>query len=155
MERQGLKHILKQFISVFCLGITLCVVLDCSKSPKPIEYGVDNCKFCDMTIIDIKHAAEIVTHTGKAYKFDAIECMIRFSIQKKTTKYTHQLITDFSNPGILIDAKQATFLISPNLPSPMGAFLSGFSSIENAQSAQAEFNGELYNWTAIQKIINQ
>ena len=67
----------------------------------------------------------------------------------------NQLISDFSNPGDLINAKNSTFLVSKNLPSPMGAFLSGFTSEKVAQLKQEEHGGILYNWTEIQKHINK
>lgn len=32
-----------------------------------------------MTIVDKQHAAQVVTKKGKAYSFDAIECMVHYS----------------------------------------------------------------------------
>lgn len=135
--------------------LTILFLFACSGKPKPIDYGHDNCQFCDMTIIDNKHASEVVTTKGKIYKFDAIECMIRYIDRTTEQEYAYQLISDFSNPGELINAEQSTFLISKNLPSPMGAFLSGFASNEQAQFTFTEKGGTLYNWEHIQnQIIN-
>ena len=41
---------------------------------------------------------------------------------------------------------KATFLISENVPSPMGAFLSAFKNKVDAEKIQSEKGGELYSW---------
>lgn len=94
----------------------------CSIAPEPINYGQDGCHFCKMTIVDKVHAAEIVTTKGKVYKFDATECMINFMDEFETSNIELFLSNNYSTPEELIDSKEATFLISENVPSPMGAF---------------------------------
>ncbi len=140
-----------RFYHRLLLGITILLyILACSAEPQPINYGSDSCNFCGMTIMENKYAAEVVTTKGKAYKFDAIECMIRYIDRNKDQEYAHQLISDYSDPGDFIDANSSTFLISKNIPSPMGEFLSGFSSNEKAQLMLAEKGGTLYSWAHIQ-----
>lgn len=135
--------------------LPLLYLFACSAEPKPIDYGQDNCHFCAMTIMDNKHAAQLVTSKGKVRKFDAIECMIRYIDRTDKQEYAYQLVSDFSNPGELINTRQSTFLISENLPSPMGAFLSGFLLEKDAQLTQEEHGGILYTWEDIQKHINK
>ena len=54
----------------------------------------------------------------------------------------------YTEPEILIDATSATFLISENVPSPMGAFLSAFKNKADAEKYSNLIKaGELYNWT--------
>lgn len=134
--------------------LTILFLFACSGKPKPIDYGHDNCQFCDMTIMDNKHAAEVVTTKGKIYKFDAIECMIRHIDKSAEQVYAYRLISDFSNPGELINAEQSIYLVSKNIPSPMGEFLSGFSSEKEAKLAMEEKGGVLYSWDRIKEIIN-
>ncbi len=137
------------------LGILIVLYLfACSAEPKPINYGHDNCQFCDMTIMDNKYAAEVVTNKGKIYKFDAIECMIWHIDRSAKQEYAYRLISDYSNPGELINAEQSIYLVSKNLPSPMGAFLSGFSSEKEAKLTMEEKGGMLYNWNQIKENIN-
>ena len=116
-----------------------------------MEYGSDACHLCEMTIVDKQHSAQIVSCKGKAYKYDSIECMIR-STQKsmKDTDISLYLVADFSKPGELVNAKNATYLISENILSPMGANLSAFSSSGDAKDTQEEFSGKLYSWDEIQ-----
>lgn len=79
-----------------------------------------------MTIVDKQHAAELVSAKGKVFKYDAIECMINDLKKKKDLEIGLLFVNDYASPGTLIDAKIATFLISEQIKSPMGAFLSAF-----------------------------
>jgi copper chaperone NosL len=133
----------KKLIVVLTLAI---VLISCSAKPKAIEYGVDGCHFCRMTIVDKLYAAEIVTKKGKVYKFDAAECMINFMNEFDTSIIALYLSNHYTEPEVLIDATQATFLISENIPSPMGAFLSVFKNKEDAIKTQAEKSGDIYTW---------
>lgn len=128
------------------LAILSISLYSCSISPEPITYGKDGCAYCQMTIVDKQHAAEIVTDKGKAFKFDAIECMLNYNNENQEQTVALFLINDFKGSGDLIDAQKATYLISENIPSPMGAFLSGFESAEKANEVQKDKGGELYNW---------
>lgn len=127
----------------------LLILLSCNAKPKAIDYGNEGCHFCKMTIVDKLHAAEIVTHKGKVYKFDATECMVNFMKEFDTSEIKLYLSNIYTEPEILIDATQATFLISNNIPSPMGAFLSAFKTKEDAKSFQTEKRGTLYTWSEL------
>ncbi|EDP71842.1 hypothetical protein FBALC1_12112 [Flavobacteriales bacterium ALC-1] len=138
---QTLKH-------YFALTLLL-LFLSCNVSPQPINYGSDGCHFCKMTIVDKVHAAEIVTKKGKTYKFDATECMVNFMNDFDISEIELYLSNNYTEPEALIDATKASFLISENIPSPMGAFLSAFKSKEDAEKFQSEKGGELYTWAAL------
>ena len=116
-----------------------------------MNYGSDACHYCDMTIVDKQHASQLVTSKGKAYKYDAIECMVH-SLQDEfvDTEMAHYLVADFRQPGELIDAKKTSFLVSEKLQSPMGANLSAFINEAAGKKAQEEFTGKTYSWEAIQ-----
>jgi len=142
------------FICRFSLVIvSLLTLAGCSIEPKPIEYGKDACAHCMMNIVDDQHAAQLVTDKGKVYKFDAIECMVNELKEEVNTEYAYQLVCDFNTPGDLIDAHTAFYLISENLPSPMGAYLSAFSGQPQADSALAQFSGELHSWDELFVIL--
>lgn len=136
--------------SVFML-LLLLVLQSCSISPKPISYGDDVCQYCSMTIIDAQHAAELVTDKGKAFKFDAVECMLNYKLEAKKTGVAMHLCNHYTKPGELIEAENATYLISEGLPSPMGAFLTAFKTEEEALEAQKKHGGIIYSWTALNK----
>ena len=91
----------------------------CAVEPRPINYGKDACAFCEMTIVDRQHASEIVTKTGKAYKYDSIECMLRDRKNHTDETIALYLVCDFAQAGQFTDALQAVYLVSENIPSPM------------------------------------
>lgn len=128
----------------------LILIVSCSISPKPIAYGSDGCHFCSMTIVDKQHAAEYVTKKGKAFKFDASECMMNQLKEVDNSTIALFLVNDYNKPGELVDATKATYLISENIPSPMGAFLSAFENKEEAEKAHTANNGELLTWIELQ-----
>lgn len=133
----------------------LLIFFSCNVAPKAIDYGNDGCHFCKMTIVDKVHAAEIVTKKGKVYKFDATECMVNFLNDFDTSEIALYLSNNYTEPETLIDATQATFLISKNIPSPMGAFLSAFKTKADAIKTQSDKGGSLYSWEELIAYLNQ
>ena len=129
----------------------LWLFYSCNTSPKAINYGEDGCYYCKMTIVDKIHAAEIVTKKGKIYTFDATECMVNFQKEFDTSEIKLYLSNNYNEPEALIDAKKATFLISKNIPSPMGAYLSAFKTKNEALMVQSEKGGTIYSW---QELLN-
>lgn len=133
----------------------LCALFSCEVAPEAINYGSDACSFCKMTIVDQQHASQYVTKKGKQHKFDAIECMLNDVLENDIEKIELLLVADYQNPGSMVDAYQATYLISKEIKSPMGAYLSAFSSQVEASSMQEESGGQLYTWKEIlQKFDN-
>ena len=132
------------------LSILLFTIISCKVEPKKINYGNDHCLHCDMTVVDKSHAAQYVTKKGKAFMFDAVECLVQ-KIEKENNEDTLAfiLVADYANPGILVDAKTATYLISEKIKSPMGANLSAFSSVETAKKAQSMHSGKIYTWSEL------
>lgn len=126
--------------------LALLILSGCNVSQQPIDYGNDACHFCKMTIVDKQHASEIVTTKGKAYKFDSTECMIHFLDDFDNKTIALYLSNNYTNPEELIDATNATFLISDQIPSPMGANLSAFKSNEEASRLLNAKGGDLFSW---------
>ncbi|MGO3689692.1 MAG: nitrous oxide reductase accessory protein NosL [Psychroflexus halocasei] len=136
--------------NVFTLLIVFALS-SCSNEKKPIAYGDDACDFCRMNIVDKIHGAEIVTQKGKIYKFDAVECMINFKDDMTKEKVDMFFTNHYLKPEELIRAEQATFLISENIPSPMGEFITAFPSKAEAEKVQADKDGKLYTWEELLK----
>lgn len=128
--------------------------LSCGLEPDPINYGTDLCALCNMKIMDKRYGAEYVSSKGKIFKFDSGECLIEYIAQNNISDNEGlKLVTDYNNPGNLINTGDASFIISKNLPSPMGAFLTSFSSKKVAQSKIDELGGDLYNWVSVKEQI--
>jgi copper chaperone NosL len=136
------------------LSLVLFIFASCEVSPKPINYGSDGCHFCSMTIVDRQHAAQIVTKKGKVFKFDAVECMLNHMKDIDTVEVALYFCNYYEQPGELIAAQEATYLISENIPSPMGEFLTAFDNMEAATAAKEENGGKLYSWNELLKHMN-
>ncbi|MBI2967302.1 MAG: nitrous oxide reductase accessory protein NosL [Bacteroidetes bacterium] len=136
---------------IFLLSVIALFFAACSREPVPIEYGSDICHQCRMVISDKRYGTELITVKGKIYKFDSIECIAQFTGSGKVRKENvhSMLITDYTTPGHFIDAGNAVFLISDNLPSPMGANLTGFGNKLISGKFQSELQGELFTWEEI------
>ena len=137
-------------IFVFSLLIFF-ILTSCDIKPQPINFGEDACHFCKMTIVDKQHAAQIVTKKGKAYKFDAVECMLNHLEDIDTTEIELFLVTDYLDPGFLIDATSSHYIISENIPSPMGEFLSSVKSKDAVLQLKKNKGGSVYTWDEILK----
>jgi copper chaperone NosL len=131
--------------------LVLFILTGCEVQPVPIEFGKEECSFCKMTIVDRQHAAQLVTKKGKQFKFDAIECMLN-SLNQKHNAQENQiyLVSDYGK-GTMTKAEDATYLVSQAIKSPMGAFLSAFSSRTEAMTTKDQHGGEIYTWEEIKK----
>ena len=130
------------------LMVILCLLFlsSCNTGPQPINFGEDACEFCRMTIVDNQHAAQLVTEKGKNYKYDAIECMVNDLKQWERPPVKYYLVSDYANPGAMTDARSASYLISEEIPSPMGAFLSAFSNESERNKTHQSAGGDTLNW---------
>ena len=131
----------------------IVLYISCSIDSEPINYGKDACHYCKMNIVDRQHAAEIVTLKGRAFKVDAIECMMRDIKDRNENEIALFLMTDYATPGKLVNATKSTYLISKSIPSPMGANLSGFENREDAVKTQENKSGDLYSWDELKNMF--
>lgn len=132
--------------------IYVLFVIACRPQVSEINYHQDECVFCRMKISDPNFGAELVTSKGKVYKFDSAECMFRQFLRPQDVEYTFIMVTDYTNPHTLIEAQKATYLISENLPSPMGGNLTSYQSRETANKMQQEKSGRLYDFEGIVRV---
>ena len=133
----------------------MLLFISCEVKQQPIVYGSDACHFCKMTIVDKQHASELVTNKGKAFKFDAIECLVNYinAGDVDTNEIGLLLVSNYPEKDHLVDAKTATYLISEKIPSPMGYNLSAFEKKEEAEKTHKAKGGQIYTWNElIEKI---
>lgn len=140
--------------SAHLLVLTLLLTA-CSNNPDPINYGTDACHFCRMTIVDQQHAAQVVTIKGRNYKYDAIECMLHDLSNWDRPEAAQVLVADYAAPGVLSDALEASYLISKEIPSPMGAYLSAFSSQVERDKTHGSLGGDKLTWEEVKIRINK
>jgi copper chaperone NosL len=140
--------------NITILLLLVSFIMACTPTAEPVAFGEDMCAHCKMTIVDEPFAAEAVSQKGKVYKFDAIECMVEFLKIKQSDEMALTLVRDYENPKEWQDANQCNYLISKDLPSPMGAGLSAWRSKENAEAMKAEKGGEVYDWEGLKQQFN-
>jgi copper chaperone NosL len=133
----------RSFLLLFIL-----VAGSCRISERPIVYGSDDCAYCKMTVMDHRYGSELVTEKGKVLTFDAAECLIEYVLHNEDiADHAHALlVTPYTFPNSLIDAKEAAYLVSGKLPSPMGAYLTALPDKETAKEFQNENGGSIYTW---------
>src|SRR5690554_267889 len=124
------------------------VFVSCSKEPKPIEFGVDNCDHCMMNISDVRYGAELVTQKGRIYKFDDMYCMKAFLEGEVVAQdQVHSLwLVDFQATEQLIPAEKSYLLHNPELKSPMGSNTAAFADQATREQQHSEHSGTMLLW---------
>lgn len=153
----GFSHDLNRLSYISILLFLTVIFYACTPSPEPINYGKDECEHCRMMITDDKYGAEIVTDKGKVFKFDSIECLIELALEKNIAGDAGQsfLVTDFSTPEKLIDAKTAFYVHNDNFRSPMGLNVSAFESESNLTSFINDNGGKKLSWVDVIELVKQ
>jgi copper chaperone NosL len=146
--RQENHRQLKRGTNFFISLLTLLILNACSTDPEPLKYGVDVCHFCKMTLVDNKFGAELVTTKGKVYKFDDLNCFLNFynSGFEDERSIAHKLIVDYSRPGTLIDAKDAFYLKSSEVRSPMNGGVAAFETKADMDKFKKQWKGIYLGW---------
>ncbi|MBU3740786.1 MAG: hypothetical protein FGM24_00710 [Candidatus Kapabacteria bacterium] len=141
---------------IFVALLMIVGAFGCSApEPKAISYGKDQCAACKMGVSDSKFGAEAVMSTGKTYVFDSPECMIDFVESKAiNSNDVHSLwVTDFVNPGTLIDARSAWYLQSDMIRSPMGLNAAAFTTQHDAERARINYVGTIHRYDDVVKLV--
>ena len=123
----------------------------CSTGAQPIQFGVDNCEFCKMTLMDKRFGAEIVTKKGKVYKFDDLKCFLMFreAGTVPAEDIAGQFTIDHANEGTLINVDDAIFLYEEQLNSPMRSNLAAFSSMNDVDKVKTQIAGKVLQWKEV------
>ena len=154
--KQIIRHLLKiprAFYPPSVISVSSVIsAVSCSPAPRAISYGEDVCHHCKMTVVDAKFAAELVTAKGRVQVFDAAECLVA-AMEGQQEAPAFVLVSDYARPGELVNAESAVYLISPQIPSPMGAFLSAFSSESEALTTASAKGGDLLTWEQLRRRV--
>ena len=132
----------------YLLSISLALLfLGCSEEkeikPSNIKYGEDLCAACSMIISEELYSSQYILTNGDVKKFDDIGCMIDH-IKKKEgelDRISAVFVRDY-NSNQWINAKDAYFLHSRLIITPMGHGIIGFSNKEDLKKEQAKTGGK-------------
>jgi copper chaperone NosL len=133
------------------LSALLLLMASCNTKPEPLVAGKDVCHACKMGVSDTRFGAELITKKGKVYKFDDLHCLAGYlhagSIAQPDIA---QLLTiDFEKPNSFLDVHKASFVVSPEMKSPMGSNAGGFESKNAAEAFAKNKQAEILPWSEL------
>lgn len=144
------------FVDISILLLVFMTINSCKIEPEPIQFGHDECSFCKMTIVDKAHAAQLVTKKGKQFKYDAIECLVwNINEVPALAQKSILLVADYLDPGTMLPAEQAGYIISQRIKSPMGANLSAVARDTKADSLILLYGGDKYDWEQLLELLSE
>lgn len=139
-------------VAFFALFVTGCG----DPQPRALMAGVDGCAYCLMVVDAGGHGSELVTTTGKIHTFDSVECLASYLLTYRGEEVVHSLwVTDYSNPGTLVQAEDAHYLVSPTLSSPMGLGITAFARTADRDGAVHAFGGDPMTWVSVQALVEE
>ena len=117
--------------------------------PVAIQYDADECDRCRMTISDPAFAGQLVTRTGKVYRFDDPACLASFAKSGQVASADiHSIwINDHAHPDTLVRAEGALFVVSGRIRAPMNGRTAAFAGRDDAAMLQSSVSGALLTWT--------
>lgn len=126
-----------------------------SYAPAPIQYGVDQCDYCKMTIADQKFGSELVTTKGKIFKYDSIECLAADDMEmgQATGQVHSRWVTDFTHPGTFLDVSKAAIVATERQRSPMGVGLVAVGSQSDADALIQSVGGAVVDWSEVKALV--
>jgi len=105
---------------------------------RPVRVGVDVCPYCNMTVIDARYAAQMVTRTGKVYSYDAIECLVDHlngyggpRVEPREL-YAADFAASTAKAAAEKPVNELVFLYHRRIRTPMGGGLVAFAQSEDA-----------------------
>jgi copper chaperone NosL len=146
----------KQTVPASLAFLVVLIIAGCNHKPELIAIGKDNCAECKMTIMDAKFGAEVVTKKGKIYKFDDVHCIAKFMEQRRVemSDIDQTLFINYNKTDEFIRAKDAEFVVSSDLKSPMGGNAIAFKGPADAKRKSGEIEGsKVTNWATLYNIL--
>jgi len=133
----------------------LLAIIACSRSqPFPIVLGEDGCDHCHMTLTDSRFTAELLTTTGKGYRFDDIGCLAAFLADGSVPaeREGRAWVNDYLHPGQWLVAGEAVYLRSDSLRTPMGSGIIALRADGPVDSLRAALAATRLDWAAVRAV---
>lgn len=127
--------------------------ISCSFEPVPFDMGKDVCEHCKMTIVDPKWGAQLITNTGKTYKYDVIECMILHEKTLDAKKIHSKWTINYLQNEQFIKVEDALYVRSLEFNSPMGLNAISLSKDEEISQLKLQNSPEKLKWSQLLNIV--
>jgi copper chaperone NosL len=143
----------KQLLASIAVAATLAMLACAAPGPGVIHYDTDACDHCRMTIADPKFAAQLVTRTGKNYRFDDPTCLASYVHSGQVAERdVHGIwLNDYAHPESRVASTDAVFVVSAQVRAPMNGGAAAFASRDAATALQSSTGGRLESWADILK----
>jgi len=133
--------------------------LSCSPEEQVIrvQYLKTECGYCKMIFQDRAFGAEMQLDSDSVLVFDAMECLAAYMISNRLRPAVVRKIwsVDYSQPTKLFDAREAFYIRSDKLLSPMGVNIAAFGSKAEADSAYARIGGDRMNLQEVVSLVRR
>lgn len=118
--------------------------------PQPIRIGLDRCANCLMGLAQERFAAELVTKTGRARVFDSVECLASYVLFDAEAKDAKTLwVTDHEGPPRMMRVRDAFYLRSDSIHSPMGLGIAAYANRATRDAARELLGGAALDWDGV------
>ena len=133
--------------AAWCLFLVLTA---CGGEPQPVPivYDEDACSHCRMAVSQPAFAAELVTPGGQVELFDDLGCLAAWLREHPPPAGSGLFVADYESHDWFA-APDATYLVSPELPTPMGSGLAAFHDRSAAETLAAQLGGRLLTWEEV------
>jgi nitrous oxide reductase accessory protein NosL len=133
------------------------LVAAASPQSRPKPGPVAACDYCGMAIEQPRFGGRMQTFDRRSLRFDATECMAAFTLRPRDGALAAVGLWSvrYDRPGAEIDARQAVYLLSDSLASPMGLGLSAFADRRTAEALRAKVGGRLLDWTQVVERVRE
>ncbi len=136
------------------LSALLVVLSACDSGPRALVAGEDSCRYCRMTITDVRFGAMVMTARGRIETFDSIECLASFVLSLPQEAAPRGVwVANFSDPNQWVEATRARFLHESSLRSPMGRELAAFGADALPDALQRTHGGTIMEWPAVLELV--
>jgi copper chaperone NosL len=141
----------RRYLGIAAIPLLLVIAACQRTGPVAIRYGSDACEYCRMTIVDRGFAAQLITRTGKVYRFDDPGCLRAFAMSGRIRdNEIHSVwVNDHDNPDSVMNVRAAFFVASEQIKAPMNGNLAAFGSRTSAEAAQKAWGGQIQTWDAL------
>jgi copper chaperone NosL len=140
--------------SSFAALVLALATAACDAGPRALVAGEDACRYCRMTIDDVRFGALVQTSRGRLETFDSIECLASFvNAMPAAEKPRGVWVTDFDAPGTWIPVERARFLQQSSIKSPMGRELAAFSGDVSPDELVRRHGGRPLTWAEVTALV--
>lgn len=139
---------------LLALGLAAC---DSGQGAEPqppqIAYGHDLCEACSMLIDEPRFASATLLNDGSARKFDAIDDMIVYHMDRPNLMVRAWFVHDFATQQ-WVRAEAAFYVQSDQIRAPMGGGIAAFATRASAEEAGKRYNSKVMNWDEARAYVH-